>query len=353
MVEFWYGVLALMLAAYTVLDGWNIGAGVAYYAIGTDQAGRGEVLRALGSSWSWHEVWLLAFGGTLMMAFPAIFAATFAGFYLAFMLMLWLLILRGVSLEVRAIIDDPLWRTAWDAVFCWANIGLAALIGIAAANVLRGVPLDAHGDFALPFFTDFGIRGQVGLIDWYTLPAGLFTVLALGAHGSSFVALRTTGAIHDRAARSARRLWLTALLLLPLISAFTAMARGDFFPGLARNPVAWLCLGAGAAAAGVLCVGLARARMAMIFAGGATVLASLVAAAAAASFPIMLASTLPEHPSLSAFGHASALPGLSVAVGWGTAGAALIVVYAIMVLRYATGGPLQPGTSTPRDELGH
>ena len=116
MIEIWYAVLAAMLCAYLILDGWNIGAGITLFAIGADQQERRAVIRALGSSWSLHEVWLIGFGGTLFMAFPVVYAATFAGFYLAFFPLLWSLILRGVAMEVRDLVDDPLCEAIIESV---------------------------------------------------------------------------------------------------------------------------------------------------------------------------------------------------------------------------------------------
>jgi cytochrome d ubiquinol oxidase subunit II len=334
MVETWYALLAAMLCAYLVLDGWNIGAGITSYAIGCDQRERRAVMRALGPSWSWHEVWLIAFGGTLFMAFPAIYAATFAGFSFAFFPLLWSLILRGVAIEVRGLVDDPLWRSAWDGAFWLSSTLLALLIGLAAGNVLRGVPLDAHGDFALPLFTDFGIRGQVGLIDWYTVAVALFTLLALGAHGASYIALRTAGVVQERAALVGRRLWTATLLALPVITASTASARADLFPHMVQRAPAWLGVAVLAAGAITLIAGLVRQRTAAVFVGGALALGGLVGAAAAAMFPVMLASTVPEAPSLLAYGHSATAPNLAVALAWWSAAAVLVGVYLAFVLRH-------------------
>src|SRR5439155_639288 len=124
---------------------------------------RRQVIAAIGPLWTWHEVWLLGFGGTLIAIFPRLMASSFAGYYLALFLILWCLILRGVSLEVGGHINDRLWQAFWDFIFVCSNFLLAILFGAAAGNVARGVPLNADGNFSMAFFTDFNVRGHVGL----------------------------------------------------------------------------------------------------------------------------------------------------------------------------------------------
>ena len=225
MVETWYAILSFMLVMFIILDGFAIGAGMLQYAVGKTDAERRLVLRAIGPLWSWHEVWLVAFGGTLFVAFPSILASAFAGFYLAFFLLLWSLVLRGVSHEVSGHIDDPLWRTGWHFCFVTANILLAILIGAALGNVVRGVPLDAHGRFTLSFFTNFGVRGHVGILDWYTVSVAVFTLVTLAAHGAVALVRKTNGPVHDRSERLAKTLWKIVLVLLLVITAESEYVR--------------------------------------------------------------------------------------------------------------------------------
>src|SRR4029450_9828507 len=131
-------------------------------------------------------------------------ASAFAGYYLALMLILWSLILRGVSIEVGGHINDPLWQGFWDFVFVFSNFLLAVLFGVAAGNLERGVPLDAQGNFSMAFFTDFTPRGNVGLLDWYTVSVAIFVAVLLAAHGATYLTLKTEGPVHDRSAQFAR-----------------------------------------------------------------------------------------------------------------------------------------------------
>src|SRR5215475_7361776 len=178
MIALWYGILAFMLTTYIVLDGRNFGVGILHWIVARNRQERRQVIAAIGPLWSWHEVWLVGFGGTLVAVFPKLMASAFAGYYLALFLILWGLILRGISLEVGGHIDDRLWQAFWDFVFVCSNFLLAILFGAAAGNVARGVPLDSNGNFSMAFFTNFlNVRGYVGLLDWYTVSIAIFAVV--------------------------------------------------------------------------------------------------------------------------------------------------------------------------------
>jgi cytochrome d ubiquinol oxidase subunit II len=196
MVELWYAILVLTLGLYVVLDGWDLGIGALHLSIGRTDADRRTVISAIGPFWLWHEVWLVAAGGIMVLAFPAVMGTAFSGLYLALMLVLWGLMGRGMAIEVAGHIKDRLWRTFWDITFSLSSVLLAVLLGAAFGNLLRGVPMSPEGRFSLPFFTHFGVRGAVGLLDWYTVSVAAFTLVCLMAHGAAFLALRTDGKVN-------------------------------------------------------------------------------------------------------------------------------------------------------------
>ena len=132
MVEIWYTIIAFTLTVYLVLDGRNFGAGALHAIVAKTALERRQVVAAIGPLWSWHEVWIVATGGLLFVAFPRFLAVAFAGYYLALFLVLWSLILRGISLEVGGHIDNPLWQQFWDFIFSISSITLAALFGVGA-----------------------------------------------------------------------------------------------------------------------------------------------------------------------------------------------------------------------------
>src|SRR5215475_14053961 len=210
MIATWYSIGSFMLITYVMLDGRNFGAGMLSWFVARTPQERRQVVAAIGPLWSWHEVWLVGFGGTLVAAFPRLMASAFAGYYLALFLILWCLILRGVSLEVGGHINDRMCQAFWDFVFVLASTLLAVLFGAAAGNLARGVPLTSDGTFSMAFFTDFTPRGDVGLLDWYTVSVAIFAAVALAAHGATYLALKTQGVVHDRSAGYARVLWPAA-----------------------------------------------------------------------------------------------------------------------------------------------
>src|SRR5882762_9290108 len=133
----WLIIVAVMIAAYVVLDGFDLGAGIIYLIVGKSGDERRKVLRSIGPVWDGNEVWLLAAGGALFFAFPILYAASFSGFYLPLMMVLWLLMLRGIGIELRSHVDHGLWQSFWDFVFSVASGLLAVFFGAAFGNVIR------------------------------------------------------------------------------------------------------------------------------------------------------------------------------------------------------------------------
>jgi len=203
METIWFWLVACMLAAYVIFDGFDFGAGIVHFFVARTNDERSAVLSTVGPVWDGNEVWLLAAGGTLYFAFPTLYASSFSGFYLPLMMVLWLLILRGVSIEFRNHVQSPVWHPLWDAGFSIASALLAIFFGAALGNVVRGVPLDAQGEFFLPLWTDWTPGKSPGILDWYTVLSGVAALAALALHGSLWVALKTKGEIESRARRAA------------------------------------------------------------------------------------------------------------------------------------------------------
>jgi len=333
MVELWYFILCLTLTIVVVRDGWDFGAGAIHLAVARSDEERRQVYAAIGPLWSWNEVWLVAAGGVLALAFPRIMGAALSGFYLAVFLVLWTLLLRGIAIEVRGHINEPLWQTFWDFLFAVSSLVMAALLGVAVANLVRGVPLDATGEFSLALFTHFGIGGRVGLLDWYTVPAGVFSVIVFCAHGATYLALKTEGGVHDRSARLSRRLWMAALLLFPWISWITWYVRRDFYAALVSRSAGWLALVVLFAGASLLAFGRHRRLEKWRFAGSCCVVTALVAGAAVALFPAVLRSTIAAGYSISAYQEGPDGQGLYFGMFWWPVAFALAVLYMVFIGR--------------------
>jgi len=337
MIAVWYAVVSFMLIIYVVLDGRNFGAGMLQWVVAKTPNERRQVIAAIGPLWSWHEVWLVGFGGTLLAAFPRLMATAFAGYYLALFLILWALILRGVSIEVGGHINDRLWQGYWDFNFVLSNLLLAILFGAAAGNVARGVPVDAQGDFSMAFFTDFNVRGNVGLLDWYTVSIAILAVVMLAAHGATYLTLKTEGPVHDRSEKLARYLWIAAVPLLLVVLIESRIVRPDL-PGRAlSNPFWWIGLAVIAISTIALVSGLSGRRERRAFLASNFLIVGLLATGAAAIFPVMLHSTLAPENSLSAYAVASSPTTLLRASFWWPIGFALAVFYFVFISRRYAG----------------
>ncbi len=215
----WFWLVAVMIVGYVVLDGFDLGVGVLHLFLVRNETERRTTLASIGPVWDGNEVWLLAGGGTLYFAFPLLYASAFSGFYLPLMIVLWLLILRGVSLELRNHIDVGVWRALLDGIFGLASGLLAIFFGAALANVLRGVPLQPDGYFFLPLWTNWQPGPHPGILDWYTVIGGLVALVALTMHGALWLTIKTAGDLALRAQHIVRPLWL-------LLAALTVVSLG-------------------------------------------------------------------------------------------------------------------------------
>ncbi len=217
----WFCLVAIMLAVYVLLDGFDLGAGAIHLLVAKTDAERRQVLASIGPVWDGNEVWLIAAGGTLYFAFPALYASGFSGFYLPLMIVLWLLILRGASIEFRNHIKSAVWDPLWDFLFCGASLLLAVFFGAALGNVVRGVPLDSSGYFFEPLWTNFRLGDEPGILDWYTILVGVLALLAVMMHGGLWVQMKTSGEVNARAGKLAGRACWGVVALTALVTAVT------------------------------------------------------------------------------------------------------------------------------------
>jgi len=337
MVELWYVLIAFMMTVYVVLDGRNFGIGVLHLFVAKTPEERRQVVAAIGPLWSWHEVWLVGFGGTLFVAFPRLYACSFSGYYLALFLILWCFVLRGMALEVGGHINDRMWQSFWDAVLSFSNVLLGLLFGVALGDLARGAPIGPTGDFAMSFFTDFGVRGDVGLLDWYTVSMGAVCLVILTAHGATYLTWKTEGPVHDRSAAMARRLWAVIPVLFIIISAETWYVRPELAGKMVGNPVAWLGVAVFAAGAAAVFTGLRGGLERRTFVGSGMMIAGLLGAGAATIFPVILFSTLDPANSLTAYNTAAGLSSLELALIWWPVALALTCTYFWFIGRHYAG----------------
>jgi cytochrome bd ubiquinol oxidase subunit II len=218
----WFVCVALMVAMYVLLDGFDLGAGAIHLFAARDDRERRTIIRAIGPVWDGNEVWLIAAGGTLFFAFPVLYASSFSGFYLPLIMVLWFLMIRGLSIELRGHIGDPLWASFWDAMFFIGSALLAIFFGAALGNVVRGVPLDEDGNFFQPLWTNFSPFSETpGILDWYTVLIGLLALTTLVVHGANFIALKTENELNARSRRISRLFTLATVVLTVLATLAT------------------------------------------------------------------------------------------------------------------------------------
>jgi len=232
----WFCLVAIMIALYVVLDGFDLGAGAIHLLVAKTEEERRLVIRSIGPVWDGNEVWLLAAGGTLYFAFPVLYASAFSGFYLPLMIVLWLLILRGISIEFREQVASPVWFKFWDVVFAGASLLLAVFYGAALGNVVRGVPLDAKGYFFEALWTNFRLGTHTGILDWYTVLVGLGALLTLNLHGALWLAMKTEGPVHERARKFARRVWWDVLVFTIVVTVVTFRVQPHVPANLSEHP---------------------------------------------------------------------------------------------------------------------
>jgi cytochrome d ubiquinol oxidase subunit II len=321
----WFVVLAFLIAGYAVLDGFDLGVGIVHPFVGRDTRERGTLIDTIGPVWNGNEVWLLAVGGAMFAAFPHVYAASFSGFYLALMLVLWLLLLRGLGLEFRHQLENDLWRHAWDVVFAGASALLAFLLGVALANVLRGVPLDEEGEF----------RGTFALVlNAFSLLGGALSVAVLALHGSAWVALKTTGELQLRARRAAKGLWWVAVALLATMVAASFVVRPGFTRNFSAYPWLMILPLVSLAAIAAVYVYQRRADDTRAFLGGAALIVGTIASVAAGLYPFLLpAREGSPHPGLDIYNAASPARSLNIALGVYLFGMALVVIYLVNIYR--------------------
>jgi cytochrome d ubiquinol oxidase subunit II len=236
----WFWLVAVMIVGYVVLDGFDLGVGILHLFLVRNEAERRASLKSIGPVWDGNEVWLLAGGGTLYFAFPLLYASAFSGFYLPLMIVLWLLVLRGVSLELRNHIDLGVWSRLLDGVFGFASALLAIFYGAALANVIRGVPLRADGFFFLPLWTNWRPGVNPGILDWYTVIGGLVALIALTLHGALWITLKISGELAVRARALVRPLWIALLVLTAVSLAATIAVRPQTLDNYRSWPVTFI-----------------------------------------------------------------------------------------------------------------
>ncbi len=327
----WFWLVAVMIVGYVVLDGFDLGVGVLHLFLVRNEEDRRTTLASIGPVWDGNEVWLLAGGGTLYFAFPLLYASSFSGFYLPLMMVLWLLVLRGISVELRNHIDVGVWRALLDGVFGLASGLLAIFYGAALANVLRGVPLQADGYFFLHLWTNWQPGVHPGILDWYTVIGGVLALVALTLHGALWLALKTSGELAERARRMVTSLCLLVLALTLISLGATIHVRPASLDNYFNHPLTFV-VPVGVMVS-LICIGIFNRRLQPLraFLSSCLYLFFMLAGACWGVYPTLLPATTGADRDITL---AKALSGphtLAVGLVWWAFGMTLAVGYVVFV----------------------
>jgi cytochrome bd ubiquinol oxidase subunit II len=321
----WFWLLSFMIVMYVVLDGFDLGVGALHRILSRTDEEREHAVGLIGPVWDGNEVWLIAAGGVLFLGFPRAYAAAFSGLYFGLIIVLWLLVGRGLGLELRHQIESPLWHTACDTVFWLSSGGLALMFGVALGNVVRGVPLGPDGYFRAPLFH---------LLNWYGLLIGLFGLVVLAAHGASFLAARAEPPLLGRARRTARRLWWGEVVLTAALAYPTYSVRHTMFSNFGAHP--WrlvfpaLALTALLAQFGFQHTG----RWGRAFFASCAFIVGMLTTMAAGLYPSILPAHQHRPYGMTIYNAASSHHALVIGLTWWSLGIALALGYFILAYRF-------------------
>jgi cytochrome bd ubiquinol oxidase subunit II len=320
----WFFLVAVLLTGYVVLDGFDLGAGVLYPFVARNDDERRVVRASIGPVWDGNEVWLVAGAGSVFAAFPMVYAMTFSGFYMAIMLVLFGLILRAVSLEFRH--RDERWTRVWDGAFFVGSLLPSLLIGCALGNVIRGVPMNADGDYT---------GTLVQLLNPYSLLVGVTGLLLIVTHGAAWIAVKSEGALYKRAVRYRRLSFLVFVILAVATSAATIAAVPRASDNVLGRPMGWFFLL-------VLALSLVYTLWQMLkedsglrsFLGSAITIVALAGIAAVGNFPeIVPARGSPPETSLTVTNASSGHLTLEVMLIVALIGLPFVIAYTAYVYR--------------------
>ncbi|NIJ45085.1 cytochrome d ubiquinol oxidase subunit II [Wenyingzhuangia heitensis] len=337
----WYIIIAVILTVFFILDGYDFGTGIIHLFFAKTDKDKEVISKAAGLFWDSNEVWLVAAGGLLFMAFPTFYASVFSGFYLPLIIVLWLIIFRALGLELRSQINHSIWKTIWDKAFGVSSLLLALFFGIALGNVARGVNLggveygmsayEPHYFFLPLWDSSFSpSTTHPGVIDWFTIVIGIIAVVTLAIHGANWILVKTNASINNHLKTVIFRLNI-ALAILTVFSLSIwhivephPLANYLEYPLFLVFPLVYFI-----GLIGMFFIKKLKKEVhgfifsSLIITGGVT-------STLATMFPVLLPSTNNLNPDLTIYNTATSTYGLSVAIPWMIIGGILIVAYFII-----------------------
>ena len=319
----WFGLIGVLLAGYIVLDGFDLGVGF-WYLFTKKDADRRALLSSILPYWDGNEVWLLTGGGAVFAAFPEVYATVFSGLYLALMLVLFALIFRAVSIEFRNQSDAPTWRGAWDVAFALGSVVPALLFGVAAGNILRGLPIDAFGEYTGTFFT---------LLNPYSLLVGVTGLAMFATHGALFAAMKTDANLSGRLLKRAEISWVLYLVLFVVSAVATVLTQPQAMVNFGNVKILWAL--PAAALLAILAIGHFAYRRAVLnaFLASSAAMIAIIATMAASLFPRMVPALGNPANSLTIVNASSSPLTLKTMLVLALVGVPIVLVYTVWVHR--------------------
>ncbi len=319
----WFVLVGVLLAGYAVLDGFDLGIGSMLPLVTSgDEKKTAQVFKTIGPVWDGNEVWLITAGGALFAAFPHAYATVFSGFYLALMIVLLGLILRAVSIEFFILEETN--KRVWATTFFIGSLIPSILFGVALGNVIVGIPLDGRMEFTGSFFT---------LLRPFPLVIGILGLAAILMQGATYLSLKTTGEVHDRAVGLSQKIWYlyAALFVAALALSFI------YIPASMSNPFAWASMGLFLACMVLFRMNFDTESYMMKFVLSSVSFVSLWGIAGAIQFPVLVKAAGNAAFNITIYNASSGRLTLSVMLGIALVGMPLVIGYTIYVYRMFRG----------------
>jgi len=299
----WFGLLGVLLIGYAILDGFDLGVGIMHLIIPKTDRERRISMNSIGPLWDGNEVWLITFGGALFAAFPEAYASIFSGFYTAFFLLLFALILRAVSMEFRGKLETPAWRNLWDRLFSTGSFLATLLFGVAVGNAMIGIPLDERGDFTGTILTQ---------LNPYSLAVGVFAVSLFAMHGTIFLHLKTEGDLQKRTERWMWRTFFLFAAMYVIVTVWTLLAVPAAAANFEHYPIALIVPVLAALAVLNIPRTIRKGRPGFTFVSSCCTIAAMVFLLGVAAFPNIVRNSVEGVSGLTIYTAASSVKTLKI-----------------------------------------
>jgi cytochrome d ubiquinol oxidase subunit II len=317
----WFLLVGVLITGYAILDGFDLGVGVIHLFTRNEKEKR-IAMNSIGPVWDGNEVWLLTGGGALFAAFPIVYATVFSGFYIAFMLLLAALIFRAVAFEFRGKVESSFWRNIWDYAFGIGSLLPSVLFGVAMGNIMRGLPINANGEFTGTF---------LDLLNPYSIMIGILSLTMFIMHGSIYLAMKTEGDFRHRVVGWINKSWVIFVLLY-LIATFLSLFEAPYlFEGILRNSLFWVLFILLLLSVLYQPIAVKAKRFFHAFIVSSVTIATMIGLIAVSLFPRLVPSNIDLDFSLTIYNASSSQNTLKVMLVIALTGMPVVIAYTIFI----------------------